>query len=242
MDYPQQHQWNPCWKFSSQYMIWIDLIFWYISMVDLNPWISESAWNIHAWVSEVEWVTSESKQEPKESGHDFERSTQDKRTIKRNDYTQCFLLVAKMCKGALCRFCDHSKSGLADCRSTCRVSRLKSAFATAPSHVDETQHIWIRWIVLYFVVLKSFLNMCPFLTKVVLSACEVSVAQGLYWCSVEMKRFTRAIIYDVSSPSMLASVAVQRTTGVAMFEDLRGPKTRVISWCQGDTHIPTTTR
>ena len=101
---------------------------------------------------------------------------------------------------------------------------LKSAFATAPSHVDETQHIWIRWIVLYFVVLNSFLNMCPFLTKVVLSAFEVSVAQGLYWSSVEMKRFTRAIIYDVSSPSMLASVAVQRTTGVAMLRIWGGPK------------------
>ncbi len=96
--------------------------------------------------------------------------------------------------------------------------------------------LWIRWVGLYFVVLKSFLNMCPFLTKVVLSACEVSVTQGLYWCSVEMKRFTRVIIYDVSSASMLASVAVQRTNGVAMFEDLRGPKTRGISWWQGDTH------
>ena len=190
-----------------------------------------------AWISEVEWVVWKSKQEPKESGHDFERSTQEKRRIKRNDYVQGFFLVAKMCKGSLCRFCDHSKSGLADCRSTYRVSRLKNAFATAISHGDvKLKILWIRWVGLYFVVLKSFLNMCPFLTKVVLSACEVSVTQGLYWCSVEMKRFTRVIIYDVSSASMLASVAVQRTNGVAMFEDLRGSKTRGISWWQGDTH------
>lgn len=48
----------------------------------------------------VRWneFSSESKQEPKESGHDFERSTQDKRTIRGNDYTQGFCSLRRCAK------------------------------------------------------------------------------------------------------------------------------------------------